>query len=248
MPLVSIITPAYAPDADHLTAAYESVASQELPAGWELEWLVQEDGATGAARTILATDDRIRHGENRHLGVAMTRNLALALARGWLVKNLDADDVLQPGVLARDIDCLTSEHGVQWSTSRVLDLMPDGTLVGFDNDPEPGRIAAGSVVEHWRQHSYRLPVHPTTVCMRRDLAVAMGGWMAVPGSEDTGLLVAASTVADGWFHSEVGLHYRKHPGQQTATATHTEMSEWHARMSLISERAGAIAALSPAKT
>ena len=241
MPLISVITPAYRPTADQLTAAYESLAAQDLPPGWEVEWLVQEDGREGATRAILPDDPRINHGDNRHLGPAMTRNLALARARGDLVKNFDADDLLQPGVLVRDIDCLTQHTDVHWSTSRVLDLLPNGTLEGFANDPEPGRIEPGAAVEHWRAHNYRLPVHPTTLCIRRNLAIALGGWMAVPGSEDSGLLVSAATIAAGWFHAEVGLHYRKHADQQTAASAHTDENEWRARMALISERSDALA-------
>ena len=64
--------------------------------------------------------------------------------------------------------------------------------------------------------------------------------MAVPGSDDTGLLIAASVTAKGYFHSEVGLHYRKWPGQVTAGSEHTEPVERHLRMHLIDARALAI--------
>ena len=66
-----------------------------MPRGWRWEWLVQEDGATGVARDILPADDeRIVFGTGRRGGVAITRSLALARARGDLVKNLDQDDIL----------------------------------------------------------------------------------------------------------------------------------------------------------
>jgi hypothetical protein len=74
----------------------------------------------------------------------------------------------------------------------------------------------------------------------RELLTALGGWMAVPGSDDTGLLVAASVVSTGYFVGEVGLHYRKWPGQVTAGAAHMEPVEWKLRMSLIDERAQSI--------
>src|SRR5204863_3654644 len=166
------------------------------------------------------------HGANRHLGVALTRNLALSRATGTLIKNLDQDDILTPGVLTRDIETLSTRPHVGWTTSRVLDLLPDGSTLGFDNDPPEGELERGTAFEHWRSHNYRLPVHPTTMCIRRDLATALGGWMAVPGSDDTGLLVAASMVSTGYFHSEVGLLYRKWPGQVTAGKAHMEPVEW----------------------
>lgn len=245
MPTVSVITPAFEPQADYLLAAYESLRAQEIPAGWDWEWVVQEDGSTGALERILPADPRISFGTGRRGGVALTRNLALARSRGELVKNLDSDDILTPGVLARDIEVLAADPEVQWTTSRVLDLLPDGTRIGFDSDPPEGRLEPGVVVEHWRSHGYRLPVHPTTVCIRRPLVTALGGWMGVPGSDDSGMLVAASVVSVGYFSAETGLLYRKWPGQVTAEAGHLERAEWNARMSLIDERASAIGALWP---
>jgi len=243
MNTISVITPVYAPVATHLRHAYESLSAQELPDGWQWEWLVQEDGTTGTAREILPEDPRVHHASGRHNGVAITRNLALARASGTLIKNLDQDDILTPGVLARDI--LQINARVQWTTSRVLDLLPDGSHVGFDNDPPASVLEPGYVLDHWRTHNFRLPVHPTTICIRRDLITALGGWMAVPGSDDTGLLVAASVVSVGYFNQDVGLLYRKWPGQVTARAEHTEPTEWRSRMSLILERAESLMKLWP---
>ncbi|GAA5105015.1 glycosyltransferase [Nocardia iowensis] len=241
--LISVITPVHNPDPEHLKAACDSVTTQDLPAGWSLEWVIQEDGDSGIAEEILrGVDDRIVFRTGRKGGVALTRNLALANSRGELVKNLDADDVLTPGVLVRDITNLLSPENseVGWTTSRLLDLLPDGTTVGFDNDPPHGKLVPGAVLDHWRTHNFRLPVHPTTICIRRPLVTALGGWMGVPGSDDTGVLIAASIVSAGFFDSEVGLLYRKWPGQETAKADHKHPDEWRARMSLIDERANAL--------
>lgn len=246
MSLLSIVTPVYNPVPEHLLAAYESICKQRLPTDWQWEWVVQEDGDTGLLNEILPADDRIKPGGGRRGGVALTRNLALGRSRGGLIKNLDADDVLADGVLLRDVETLVSDPSVDWVTSRVLDLLPDGTTVGFEGDPPRGRLLPGYVVDYWRSHNYRLPVHPTTVCIRRELVIALGGWMGVPGSDDTGMLVPASVVSNGYFNDEVGLYYRKWPGQETASPAHVKSGEWHLRMHLISERADAIAALWPA--
>ena len=243
MATISVITPVYQPKSDYLQAAGDSVAAQHLPAGWELEWLVQEDGRTDDARQILESTPWIKHSRNRHSGQAITRNLALARARGGLVRNLDQDDILTSGALIRDIGALEANPDVGWATSRVLDLLPDGSTEGFEHDPPSGRIERGEAVRHWRAHDYRLPVHPTTLCIRRALAVALGGWMAVPGSEDTGLLIAASVLSTGWFTSDVGLLYRKWSGQASASPDHVELDERRDRMSLISERADQLAQL-----
>jgi GT2 family glycosyltransferase len=238
--LISVITPSYQPVPEQLREAYESVNSQEMPPGWSWEWVIQGDGEDSQPE-VLPLDRRIFWRTGRRGGVAITRNLALARARGEVVRNLDQDDQLTPGALARDIEVLASNPDVGWTTSRVLDLLPDGSTEGFDNDPAPGRLEPGEAFHHWLSHDYRLPVHPTTICIRRQLAVALGGWMAVPGSDDTGLLVAASVVAPGWFTPEVGLLYRKWPGQVSASAAHSNAEERALRFSLIRERAEALA-------
>jgi hypothetical protein len=52
--------------------------------------------------------------------------------------------------LAREIQILQNDLEVQWTTSRVLDLLPDGSTPGFDNDPPEGHLEPGMVVDHWR--------------------------------------------------------------------------------------------------
>lgn len=240
--IVSVITPVHAAGAGFLSDAYGSLVAQDLPSGWQWEWLVQEDGQGDVLTGKLPDDPRISLGAGRHGGPGVARTLALSRATGDLVKVFDADDLLAPGVLARDIDALTRYPAVGWVTSRVLDLLPDGSTVGFEHDPPDGLVERGLVLRFWREHDYRAPVHPATLCIRRDLLLALGGWMALPASEDTGLLLAASVVADGYFNAEPGLYYRKWPGQATNQEAHTDPREREARMRIILARAQALLA------
>jgi len=234
---------AHRPVAEHLTAAYDSLRRQVMPAGWEWQWVVQEDGQSGEVARMLPDDSRISSGSGRRAGEAATRTLCLSRATGELVKVLDADDQLTPGTLARDIDVLAAQPEVGWTTSRVLDLLPDGSTVGFDFDPPEGRIERGEVRRHWRSHGYRAQVHPATLCIRRDLLFAMGGWMALPASGDTGLLLALNAIRTGYFIAETGLLYRKWPGQMTSQTAHDDAVEWPARMAIIEARAEALTTL-----
>jgi glycosyltransferase involved in cell wall biosynthesis len=234
---------AYRPLPEHLTAAYQSLTAQELPDGWEWQWVVQEDGQTGEVARMLPDDPRISPGSGRRSGEAATRTMCLSRASGELVKVLDADDQLTPGTLAREISALTSRPDIAWTTCRVLDLLPDGSTVGFESDPPEGPIEPGAVLQHWRSHDYRAQVHPVTLCMRRQLVYALGGWMALPASGDTGLLLAANAISTGYFIGKVGLLYRKWPGQMTSQSSHTDEVEWPARMAIIEARAASLAAL-----
>ncbi len=238
---LSVITSVYAPAATYLSEAYESLVAQKVPDGWDWEWLVQEDGETGSIKKLLPEGDpRIRLGTGRHGGPEVARNLALARARGSIVKVLDADDILCAGALSRDIKILSEHSDVVWTTSRVIDLLPDGSTAGFDYDPPEGKLIGTDVFRHWREHEYRASVHPATLCVRRRHLLAIGGWMALPASGDTGLLISLSVVSNGYFISEAGLYYRKWPGQVTSQTAHMHHAERVARMKLIEDRAEAL--------
>ena len=242
--LISVITPVHEPSVPYLVDTYESLTSQEMPAGWAWQWVVQEDGRTGKASAVLPADPRISADTGRKGGVGTTRNMALARAEGSLVRVLDADDRLTPGALAREIEAFTRSPNLGWTTASVLDLLPDGSTIGWAHaDPPEGQFTRTHVLDYFQQNNYRLPVHPATLCIRRDLALALGGWMALPGGEDTGLLLAVSVIADGYFIGKPGLLYRKHPDQITGQADWTEPGEWLPRMRLIEARALALKSL-----
>jgi glycosyltransferase involved in cell wall biosynthesis len=104
-----------------------------MPKGWKWEWVVQEDGTTAVLADILPLDDpRLNIGNGRRPGEPTTRTLCLSRATGELIKVLDADDQLTPGTLARDIRTLSQNPDIGWTTDRVLDLLADGSTVGFD--------------------------------------------------------------------------------------------------------------------
>ncbi|MEG3633404.1 glycosyltransferase [Micromonospora palythoicola] len=243
--VVSVITPVHAPSVEYLAGAYDSLVKQAMPDGWDWQWLVQEDGQTGTLAQVLPDDPRISIGGGRPGGPGVARTLALSRVAGDLVKVLDADDQLMVGALARDIAAFETHPHIGWTTSRVLDLMPDGSTVGWDMDPDGGPISRGAVLTFWKANGYRAQVHPATLCIRPNLLLALGGWMALPASEDTGLLLAASAVSEGYFTREHGLLYRKWPGQVTSQAAHREPVEYEGRMKIIEARAEALATMLP---
>lgn len=238
---VIIITAVHPPSAHFLSDAYKSLCQQELPEGWDWHWVIQEDGKSDEVAPHVPDDARVTFRQGRPGGPGTARTLALAHADGEYVRILDADDQLPPGALARDLAALEADRTVGWATSRVLDLLPDGTTVGFDGDPDNGPVERGAVLDYWSTHDYRAQVHPATLFVRRELLLALGGWMALPASEDTGLLLALNSTSRGWFSSEVGLLYRKWPGQATSQSAHTDAGERDARMAVVEARARALA-------
>jgi cellulose synthase/poly-beta-1,6-N-acetylglucosamine synthase-like glycosyltransferase len=240
---VTVVTAVHAPSARFLPDAWASLRGQELPGGWEWEWVIQEDGATDEVRPYVPEDGRVVFRQGRRGGPGVARTIALAHARGAYVKVLDADDRLTPGALARDLAVLEADRAIGWTTSRALDLLPDGSTACFPGDPDDGPVERGAVLDFWRRNDFRAQVHPATLCVRRDLLTALGGWMALPASEDTGLLLALNAVSRGWFSAEAGLLYRKWEGQVTGQAAHVDPGERAARTAIAEARARALANL-----
>jgi glycosyltransferase involved in cell wall biosynthesis len=238
---IIIVTAVHAPSAPFLTEAHKSLRAQELPDGWEWHWVIQEDGESDTVAPYVPDDTRVTFRQGRPGGPGVARTIALAHADGPYVKVLDADDQLMPGVLARDLAVLEADPAIGWATSRVLDLLPDGSTAGFPGDPDEGPIERGAVLDFWTANDWRAQVHPASLFVRRDLLLALGGWMALPASEDTGLLLALNAVSRGWFSAEVGLLYRKWEGQVTGQASHVDPAERDARMAVVAARARALA-------
>lgn len=231
---IAVVTAVHQPNFRFLPELYESLVEQ-VDVNWE--WIVQVDGA---GDPDLPQDSRIRLGHNRISGPGATRTMALALTSAPIVRTLDSDDLLLDGALARDIDVLQTHDDVGWCTSPALDLHPDGSTTRWDkDDPTPGRIPKGWIQTQWRSPDWILPVLPSTLAIRRTLLLAVGGWMSLPTSEDTGLLITANTIAAGWFHTEPGNLYRKHEGQLTRSQAHTDPEQAVRRHELIVERAEA---------
>ncbi len=215
MPLVSVITPTQAHNAEYIGELWRSLEEQALPPGWEWEWVVQEDGTRPGVRELLPDDPRIRYDAlGVQIGGAATRNTAVARARGDLVAGMDHDDRYEPGGLAALVEPLAGDPSVAWSCGRMRWVNPDGaTWVKPDVYP-PGRVGAGVVAETFvRTDDFPFPA--SIVTYRRTHLVAHGGWPAVARSTDAALLAAFSTRWAGVWVDRVVATYRRWDRQHT---------------------------------
>ena len=148
MPLVSIITPTQVRNAEHIGELWRSLEEQVLPAGWEWEWVVQEDGERPGVRDLLPDDPRIRYDAlGVQIGGAATRNTAVARARGELVAGMDHDDFYAPGGVGALVEPLAGDPSVAWACGRMRWVNPDGgSWVKPDVYPT-GRVEAGVVAD-----------------------------------------------------------------------------------------------------
>jgi glycosyltransferase involved in cell wall biosynthesis len=237
MPLLSVLTAAYGPSAHYLAEARDSVLAQELPAGWDLEWVVREDGESPTLRESL-TDSRISYSANEgQLGVAMTRNLALSQVRGTLVHVLDHDDMLLPGAHQALIPLF--DKSIHWAIGEADDLHADGSLHPYPSSFPHGLIRAGQVNQWARDHEGNWPIHCANLMMRTNTARALGGWVASPADDDIALLAALTQIADGYATSQHTWLYRIHPDQAHRSEAWTSRSSAGRRIAM--QRAEAVA-------
>lgn len=167
-------------------------------------------------------DERIELAANgTREGPAVTRNVALGRASAPLIQNLDADDELEPDALSVLSSALLRTPSAGFAVGITRDLLGSGELVDFPVAFAPGLISRGALVDAWTTDpgDYRVPVHPAGVMYRRDLLLATGGWAAMRGMEDTGLLMAASALAPGVVVDTATLRYRRHRNQISTQKT-----------------------------
>ncbi len=224
MPLVSVITPTQAHNAEHLLAAWTSIAGQELPGEWEFEWLVQEDGLAPCLRERLPADDRVRYDAlGVQAGAPATRNHALARARGSAVAGLDHDDLYDPGGLGALLRPLIARPLIAWSCGRVRWEMEDGSTWTKADVLGPGPVPVGRVTDHFLAHD-DFPFPAAMAAYRRTELLAAGGWPALVRSADAALLAWFSDQHPGWWVDQDVAVYRRWSRQKTV-----QPAEWAIR-------------------
>ena len=112
--LVSIIMPSYN-TAKYILESIESVLKQTYT-NWEL--IIVDDCSTDNTDEVIATflcDDRIRYIKNeKNSGAAVSRNRALAEAKGKYIAFLDSDDLWEPEKLEKQLSFMT-ENGYKFT-------------------------------------------------------------------------------------------------------------------------------------
>jgi len=172
-PEVSVILPFYEGSA-WLARAVESVRSQQ-GVGWEL--LVVDDGSPESPEPILARfrDRRILSRRISHAGKGAALNCGIRHARAPAVCFLDQDDIMLPGRLARQLEALAQEPGLDGVYSDYERRWDDGRPIDrfISRQVTPGealRLTAAG----------RGPVTMQTLLLRKRCIEALGGFSEAP--------------------------------------------------------------------
>jgi len=104
-PLVSVIIPAFN-SSDYIVDAIDSALQQTYR---PIEVIVVDDGSTDDTREKLKSlieDGKIRYQSQANRGLAAARNTGIKLAKGTYLQFLDADDLISPTKIEKQVRCL----------------------------------------------------------------------------------------------------------------------------------------------
>ncbi|OLQ89957.1 glycosyl transferase [Vibrio ponticus] len=136
MPLVSIITPCYNPDAKLL----ETIVSVQNQTFKDYEHIIVDDASSiehsSDITRMIEDDPKIRFIQRSwNAGPAVTRNRAISEARGRFIAFLDADDVWHPEKLEIQVRfMLENKVYLSYTSYEVVDTM--GKVLGQRVPPE----------------------------------------------------------------------------------------------------------------
>lgn len=124
-PKVSVLTPIYNTNAQHLRECIDSVLAQTFT---DFEFVILNDSPENTALDKIVasyTDKRIRYYKNDHnMGIAASRNRLMQLARGEYMAIFDHDDICAPDRLAVQTAFLDENPNVG-VVSSLLEIFTD---------------------------------------------------------------------------------------------------------------------------
>lgn len=176
-PQISVIIPAFNA-ADYLPRALDSALSQT---GVSLEIIIVNNNSTDetielAQDYIRQYPDKIRLGQELKVGAAAARNCGLKMARAEWVQFLDADDLLLPGKLNRQLNLVNA--ATDWVIGAFIrrDLHGKETSTLPHPDPWKGLVHNGGTG------------HTNSNLIRREKLLELGGQNEdLPNGEDNDL-------------------------------------------------------------
>lgn len=178
-PVLSVVIPAYN-NGRTLDETLRSVLSQDIDG---LEVIVADHSSaddTAAVMARFADDPRVRLLTTEAGGGAERNwNRVTAAASGTFLKLVCGDDILRPGVLARQVALLDSTGGVLTACRRdVIDANGQVVVAGWGLRGLKRRMPGAAAVRKSVRAGSNLFGEPASVMMRRSALVDQGGWFA----------------------------------------------------------------------
>ncbi|MEG9226818.1 glycosyltransferase family A protein [Aeromicrobium sp. Sec7.5] len=229
-PQLSVVVPAYN-NGRYIGETIESILQQE---GVDLELIVADHTSADDTRAVVETyldDPRVTLLDTPAGGGAPANwGRVTDEATGTYVKLVCGDDILRPGVLARQVALLESRPGAVLTACRrdVIDasgrtLIAGRGLQGLDR-PMPGRDAVRQCV----RAGINPFGEPASVTMRRDALEQAGGWFPdFPYLIDQASYARVLLLGDFVPDDEVGATFRMSNEQWSVALVKDQSSQAH---------------------
>lgn len=169
---ITVVVPAYNAEL-YLREALESALTQSYHAH---EIIVVNDGSNDGTDEIARSyGDRIHYIAQENQGVSAARNTAIGAASGDWVAFLDADDVMAPDKLAKQVKLIESDP-------ELVVTYTGFTLLHDNGELEPRK--AFPAKDLWPALRYRSPILPSTSLVKRDALMCAGCFGNTSAAED----------------------------------------------------------------
>lgn len=226
-PQISVVMPVCNGEA-FVAQAIESILAQTYR---DFDLLVIDDGSSDGTPAILcdfeARDSRVRVLHQEHKGLVAALNAGLAAARAPLIARMDADDVATPERFELQVEYLQAhpECVVLGTAMDVVD--PDGAPI-YTQHAETEHETLLRNLLMLNPDAKSGIAHPT-VMMRREAALAAGGYRADYEVEDIDLWLRLAERGRLANLPEVCLQYRLH-AQSYVHRRSVELRRGYARL------------------
>lgn len=210
-PLVSIVIPAFNAAA-WVRETLDSALAQTHP---RCEIIVVDDGSTDDTATIVQSEygARVRLARQQNRGLSAARNAGLEAARGSYVQFLDADDLLFPSKIERQLEVL-EQRPYYTAVYSDLEYVEDGLrrAAGLRQ-----WFASGHILRPLLRRNFIVAHAPL---LRTDAVRSVGGFdTSLSACEDYDLWLRLSAAGHSFYClDEVLLLYRRVPGSMSSDA------------------------------
>jgi len=221
---ITVLMPAYNAE-QFLAEAIESVLAQTLP---DFELIVLNDGSRDRTREIAEgyalRDSRVRVESQANMGIARTLNRGLELASNDWVARMDADDVMMPNRLERQLAFVSEHPGLAVASSWVKHIDGQGRVVAKDSN---SHLLTHEAVEKWHKAGHLVSFSHPAAILRKGAVQAVGGYRPqFKVTEDTELWIRLLDAGyEILVQPEYLLRYRIHAGSVSVARVRFQLRE-----------------------
>ena len=218
MSRISVVIPLYN-KVKEIERTIRSVAQQSVQ---PLEIIVVDDGSTdGSAEVVEAMGlPQVKLVRQNNRGVSAARNRAMEMAQGEWIALLDGDDYWLDGYLS--------------NAEQMIEYFPAAGAIGTAFFVDDGkRLTAGDypekygAVNFFRESMSQYVLIPSATIVRRDLALAMGGFPeGMRMAEDQYLWTKIAREAEVAFYAHPMIIYQKSASNNSASLYRPEQSKY----------------------